>query len=97
MFIWLEITSYLYGNFPADNPDYVVYVAIDNPKGITQYGGTVAAPVAKNIILSIIDYLDYKPVNNELTRAYTWLDEKYVYLDNVIGLDVKEVKQILKT
>ncbi|HHX32977.1 MAG TPA: stage V sporulation protein D [Mollicutes bacterium] len=84
------------GIFPADNPDYVVYVAIDNPKGITQYGGTVAAPVAKNIILSIIDYLDYKPVNNELTRAYTWLDEKYVYLDNVIGLDVKEVKQILK-
>ncbi len=84
------------GIFPADDPDYVVFVAIDNPKGVTQYGGTVAAPVAKNIILSIIDYLKYEPVNNELTRTYTWLDEKYVYLENVIGLDVKEAKKLLK-
>ena len=31
------------GFIPADNPQAVVYVAIDNPKGITQYGGTVQA------------------------------------------------------
>ena len=35
------------GIFPADKPDYVVYVAVNNPKGVTQYGGTVAAPIAK--------------------------------------------------
>ena len=37
---------------PADDPEIVVYVAINNPKGITQYGGTVSAPVAKNGSLS---------------------------------------------
>ena len=53
------IVSFM-GFMPADNPSYVVYVAIDNAKGITQYGGTVAAPVVKNIMLSIIDYKNIK-------------------------------------
>ena len=34
------ITSFM-GFMPADNPQIVVYVAIDHPKGITAYGGTV--------------------------------------------------------
>lgn len=41
--------KYLVGNYilsfigflPANDPEVVVYVAIDNPKGVTQYGGTV--------------------------------------------------------
>ena len=36
------IVSFM-GFLPADKPEYLVYVAIDNPKGITQYGGTVHA------------------------------------------------------
>lgn len=84
------------GFMPADNPDYLVYVAIDNPKGVTQYGGTVAAPIAKNIMLSIIDYKEYKSVKNELLRTYTWLDTKYLYLENIEGKDIKEIKEFLK-
>lgn len=34
------ITSFI-GFLPANDPKVVVYVAIDNPKGITAYGGTV--------------------------------------------------------
>lgn len=34
------------GFLPADDPEIVLYVAIDNPKGVTQYGGVVAAPIA---------------------------------------------------
>ncbi len=34
------ITSFM-GFFPADDPEVVLYVAIDYPKGITAYGGTV--------------------------------------------------------
>ncbi|MDD4188433.1 MAG: stage V sporulation protein D [Bacilli bacterium] len=84
------------GFMPADNPDYLVYVAIDNPKGVTQYGGTVAAPIAKNIMMSIIDYKEYKPVKNELLKTYTWLDTKYLYLENIEGQNVSEVKEFLK-
>lgn len=90
------IVSFI-GFFPADKPDYVVYVAIDNPKGITQYGGTVSAPIAKNMILSIIDYKNYPKINADKTREYTWLDQKYVKIPDVIGMNLKEAKNVLKS
>jgi len=37
------------GYFPADNPKYSVMVTINNPKGGTYYGGSVAGPVFKEI------------------------------------------------
>ena len=43
------IVSFI-GFIPADNPQAVVYVAIDNPKGITQYGGTVPTLKSEKII-----------------------------------------------
>ena len=43
------IVSFI-GFLPADNPEVVVYVAIDNPKGITQYGGTVPTLKSEKII-----------------------------------------------
>lgn len=89
------IVSFI-GFFPADKPDYIVYVAIDNPKGVTQYGGTVAAPIAKNLLLSIIDYKEYKPVKNEFLKSYTWLDTKYYYLEDVINKDISDIKGVLK-
>ena len=36
------IVSFI-GFAPADDPEIVVYVAVDNPKGVTQFGGVVAA------------------------------------------------------
>src|SRR5699024_9522673 len=51
------ITSFM-GFMPADDPQVVVYVAVDNAKGVTQYGGTVAAPIVKNVLEDIIDILD---------------------------------------
>ncbi len=89
------IVSFI-GFLPADKPDYVVYVAIDNPKGITQYGGTVSAPIAKNVMLSIIDYKEYPKVESDKTREYTWLDQKYVKLPDVINMDLQEAKKLLK-
>ena len=41
------IVSFI-GFLPVDDPEIVVYVAIDNPKGITQYGGTVHALLSEN-------------------------------------------------
>ena len=35
------IVSFI-GFAPADDPEIVVYVAVDNPKGVTQFGGVVA-------------------------------------------------------
>ena len=50
------ISSFL-GFAPADNPEVMVLVIINNPQGI-YYGGTIAAPIAQEIFENILPYLD---------------------------------------
>ena len=50
------IASFL-GFAPADDPQVLVLVIIRNPSGI-YYGGTIAAPVAKEIFENILPYLE---------------------------------------
>lgn len=97
--------TYMVGNYilsfigflPANKPEYLVYVAIDNPKGITQYGGTVSAPIAKNIMKSLIDIKGIKQDNTGMIRQeYTWLDTKYIMLPDVVGMDLKTAQTTLK-
>jgi len=95
---------YLTGNYilsfigfiPADNPQAVVYVAIDNPKGVTQYGGTVSAPIAKNIMTDVISELKIEPSNYVLEKTYNWYDTKYAIIPNVIDKNIDEAKKELK-
>lgn len=84
------------GFMPADDPDYVVYVAVDYPKGVTQYGGTVSAPIAKNILNNIIDIKDIPKTKEVMPKEYQWLDVKYKVLPNVIGLSATEAKKTLQ-
>ena len=50
------ISSFL-GFAPADDPQVLVLVVINNPQGM-YYGGQIAAPVAKEILENILPYLD---------------------------------------
>lgn len=50
------ISSFL-GFAPADDPQVLVLVIINNPEGV-YYGGTIAAPVCKEIMENILPYLD---------------------------------------
>lgn len=95
---------YLTGNYilsfigfiPADNPQAVVYVAIDYPKGVTQYGGTVSAPIAKSIMTDIISELKIEKSNYVLEKTYNWYDTKYAIIPNVIDKNIDDVKKELK-
>lgn len=90
------IVSFI-GFLPADNPKVVVYVAIDNPKGITQYGGTVSAPIAKSILTDAIVALDIPPSTSVIEKEYQWYDTKYYTVPNVVGKDIKDAKKELKS
>lgn len=89
------IVSFI-GFMPADNPQIVLYVAIDNPKGITQYGGTVSAPIAKNILKEAAGILNIKESKDGMPRVYTWLDTKYNLLPDVTGMSKEEAVKTLK-
>ena len=84
------------GFMPADDPEIVVYVAVQNAKNVVQYGGTVAAPIARNIFLSAIDILDIEADTEGIPKEYTWLDIKYVITPDVTGLSLDEAKKALK-
>lgn len=88
------IVSFM-GFLPADDPQVVVYVALDNAKGVTQYGGTVAAPIARSILLDCIDALHIEEREGWSEKEYNYLDKKYVEVPNVVGLTVKEAIQQL--
>ena len=90
------ITSFI-GFLPADDPELVVYIAIDNAKGITQYGGTVAAPVAKAVMQSAIDILDIEEREDGMIKEYNYPDKKYVTVSNVVGMSTKEAVSNLKS
>ena len=81
---------------PANNPEVIVYVAIDNAKGATQYGGTLAAPLARKILLDCIDILNIKKQDNGVLKRYNYLDIKYANVDNVIGLSINDAIKRLK-
>ena len=89
------ITSFI-GFLPANNPKVIVYIAIDNAKGITQYGGTVAAPIAKNILSSSIAALNIERQPNEIEKEFNYIDKVYVKVPDVIGMNREDAVNNLK-
>lgn len=100
----VENGVYLTGNYivsfigfmPTDDPEIVVYVAINNPKGITQYGGTVSAPIAKNVLTSAIEILDIEPDLEGMSKEYRWYEDSYVKIPDATGLSKKDAIKLLK-
>lgn len=99
----VENGAYMVGNYilsfigflPADDPQVVVYVAINNPKRVVQYGGVVSAPVAKSILTDAIDALGIERRKNTSEKKYNWDDKKFYTVENVVGKTPKEASKIL--
>lgn len=87
-----HIVSFI-GFAPADDPQLVIYAAVDNPKGTIQFGGTVAAPVVGKIMEDSLRALDVKPRKNQIEKETNWLDPKMVTVPNLKGYTRKELLQ----
>ena len=84
------------GFMPANDPEFVVYIALDHPKGVTQYGGVASAPIAKNVFKDIISIYNLKEDPQGIPMSYRWNDIKYITIPNIIGKTKKEAKKELK-
>ena len=89
------IVSFI-GFLPANDPKVVVYIAVDNAKGITQYGGTIAAPIAKNVLNDAINALEIEKPEGASEKKYNYLDRKYATIPDVVGMDIDEAMKQLK-
>ncbi len=85
------ILSFLAGA-PMDNPQIVVYVAMDNPKSTIQYGGTIIGPIIKNILEDALMALNVEKNYDRIEFEYTWMDTKTYEVENYIGKDRSALK-----
>ena len=88
------IVSFI-GFAPANDPEIVVYVAVDNPKGSVIFGSTIAAPIVGQIIEDIAPTIGLK-VNREgqLEKQYRWGDPITERVPNLIGYEKKEIMKL---
>lgn len=98
-----ENGSYLVNNYimsfmsvvPANNPQAVLYLAIDNPKNTAMLSSYTTTPIARRILLDIIDALEIKKQDGELEKELEWTDKGYSVVLNVVGKSLDEAKKIL--
>lgn len=80
------------GVAPIDDPQIVLYVAMDNPKNCVQYGGTTVAPIAKTMLEQILPAMGIEKVSDQREKVKTWMDTPVYEVPNYIGQTKKEVK-----
>ncbi|NMO94782.1 stage V sporulation protein D [Paenibacillus lemnae] len=88
-----HIVSFI-GFAPADDPEIVVYTAVDNPKGI-QFGGVVAAPIVQNILEDSLHYLQVPKRSDQLSREYKYGETPIVTVPNLVGATVQDLYEDL--
>ena len=79
------------GFAPADDPEIVVYVAVDNPKNIRQFGGLVAAPIVGNIIDDGLQAMGVEKRKEGIEKEYTWPEEPLVEVPDLVGLTQRDL------
>lgn len=88
-----HIVSFV-GFAPADDPQIVVYLAVDNPQGI-QFGGVVAAPIVRNILEDSLHYLGIPPREKQVEKEYKPTETKIVTVPNLVGKTVSDLYEDL--
>jgi stage V sporulation protein D (sporulation-specific penicillin-binding protein) len=84
-----HIVSFI-GFAPADDPQIVVYTAVDNPQGI-QFGGVVAAPIVKNILTDALEYMKVPPREKQMTKKYKYGEIPIVTVPDLIGKTAQDI------
>ena len=94
---------YLVGNYimsfmavvPSNDPEAVLYLAIDNPKNTALLSSYTTTPIARRILLDIIDALDIKEQKEGMEKDLEWTDKIMYEVPNVVGKNVKDAKKLL--
>ncbi|WP_409305328.1 stage V sporulation protein D [Peribacillus sp. SCS-155] len=87
-----HIVSFI-GFAPADKPEIVVYIAVDNPKGTVQFGGVVSAPIVGKIMEDSLRTLNVKPRENQIEKKKKlYTDPVMVKVPDLVGMTKKDLQ-----
>jgi len=81
---------------PSNNPKAVFYLAIDNPKHTALLSSYTTTPIARRVLLDIIDSLKIEKQIGELEKDLEWYDKEIIEVPNVKGKTQKEAKTLLQ-
>ncbi len=85
------IASFI-GTYPADNPEYIMLICVNEPSNGAYYGGVVAKPVGQKVFERIFSELSISPTDSsQLTNTPN------VTMPNLVGLSVANASAKLKT
>lgn len=85
------ILSFL-GIAPMNNPQISAYFAINCPKASIQYGGTVAAPIVKELIAESLTIMNVEKQEGGIERDARWWVDKFIYIvEDYIGKKTKSI------
>ncbi len=100
----VENGAYLVNNYimsfvgivPSNDPQAVLYIAIDNPKKTALLSSYTTTPVARRILLDIIEALHIEKQEGGIEKDYIWSDKVYYQVPNVIGKSKEEATKLLE-
>ena len=99
----VENGKYLVNNYimsfmsvvPSNDPQAVLYLAIDNPKKTALLSSYTTTPIARRILLDVINALNIEKQIGEVEKDYEWNDTVTYKVPNCIGKSVEEAKKLL--
>lgn len=80
---------------PSNDPEVVLYLAIDNPKKTALLSSYTTTPFVRKILLDIINIMGIEKQPNQKEKDYEWMDKKYYDVPNVVGMTKDEAKKYL--
>ena len=84
------ISSFI-GTYPADNPEYILIVCVNEPSTGVYYGGVVAKPIGEKVFSSIFETKSIAPTD------LSQLDNKpTIEMPNVVGMSLADACAELK-
>lgn len=84
-----HIVSFI-GFAPADDPQIVVYTAVDNPQGI-QFGGVVAAPIVQDILEDTLQYMGIPKRKEQIEHTYKLGETPIVTVPDMMGMTLNDI------
>lgn len=82
----VHIGSFL-GFAPADDPRIALLVIVDEADVPVDYGGTTAAPFARQILADVLPYLGYKPSSQD--------GREEIAVEDVVGLPLWQARKVI--
>lgn len=93
-----QLIASFVGFAPAEDPQIVVMVLLDEPDSPINYGGVIAAPIVGNILRDTLRYLEVKPKFDETATKNKATAEMLTeaVVPNVLNLPLNEAITVLR-